>query len=289
MAIEAKQILELLDFQGNPEEATPELIQEHIGKTFIGREVAHTDEELVNKITGKRMGSFNTVQTRTFKELGVEFAPEEVKGKKEEEIFQLGIQKINEQINSLKESAKQGSDAKAIKLQKELEDLQKKNNDTTGLLENAQKTIEQKDAEYNSKIKSFTLNSKLAEVKKALPISKDANPYQVKGWEADIQENYEFDLDGEELIVKDRKTGERVKTANGTGHKFETVENILLLTGDKAGIIAKNTGNGSTAKSTSQTSTQTGLGPGNGQSSAFSPAPNKAAMENLEKLKAAQG
>lgn len=300
MPIELKQVLEAIEFQGNADEATIEQISEHIGKTYIGREVAHTDEDVVRAATGKRFGAFHAAQRQQFKSLGVEFAEGETKGKSEEEVFQLGMQRLNEKITSLKESASKGNDKKLEEMMGKYSELEKKFGETNGLLENANKTIEQKDSEYNGKVKSFILNNKLAAIKNSIPLSKDTSDaftYQVKGWNADLSETYEFDLEGDdlenaELIVKEKKTGKRVTN----GSKFETVENILTTTAAKAGILAKNTGKGTPEPGRQQQQQQsptnngsTGNSNGAANGIPYKPGPVGAALANVDRMKEAAG
>src|ERR1044072_4370682 len=114
--MEVKDLLEAIGIK--PEEGKEidlDTFKEQFGKTYVGREVAKQDKELVGHITGKVLGSITTEAKRVFG-----FQNADVEGKKVEEILQMGIEKTQKQIEELKAAGAATDDTKVKKLQEEI-------------------------------------------------------------------------------------------------------------------------------------------------------------------------
>lgn len=243
--MEIKDLLERLDFQGDIENLTPEAFEEHVQKTFVARKLAASDPDIVKSVTGNRFGAFSTLQKRQFKELGIELNDDEIKDKKEEEIFQLGAQKIKEKLTALEEASKGSSDEKVKGYVTKAQELEQKWKEENLLRTNLAKQMEEKEAEWGNKFKTIKLDTKLSEIKKRVPFSDEAAKDEIKlaGFDFVLGQKYAFDIDeNDEPVVKDKKTGERIRNEKNTD--FETVENILLREAKAANMLKLNNSTG---------------------------------------------
>jgi hypothetical protein len=215
--MDIKDVLKAFDIEIEEKDLTPEKLAELRDQKFIGRAVAHTDEDLVKKITGKYTGSIETKFKSSLKELGVELTADELKDKKIEDIITLGSGKLAASLEELKKKGSEGNDKKLNDLQKQFEDTAKKLKDTEGFLEAAKTLVSEKDKEKESVIKSFKLNHIITETKSKVPFSDSFTDLSKRGFDALFNEKYVVELgDNDAVIVKDKKTGDPVKNANKT-------------------------------------------------------------------------
>ncbi len=253
MAVELKDVLEQLDFDNETieyltedEEASVDDFQEQFKETFVSRKKAPQDDDIVKKVEGSRLGSVETKLKRT---LGLEkgdiedkqledIIDEHVKPKLDE------IQKKEEQIKEL-EKKKAGSSKKKMKelqekIEKKEEDIQqlKKQN------KNIKQEKEQKEQEFKEYKLTQTINQRLEEAKKNVPLKKNMKQVEKNGLEAILENKYNFEYDEDEGQVKvlDRQTGEPVwndKETDTLGPEEviekEAYENDLLDLGNDEG------------------------------------------------------
>lgn len=246
MALELKDVLAELGVTEDADKLTIEQFREHRDKTYVGRAVAHQDEDIVKKVSGKFLGSIETAVTRAFKGLGIELSGEETKGKKLEDIITMAAERAGKTIEEVKAEAGKGNDEK---LQKALEDLEKataRKKETETALKEAQGIISQKEQEFTGKIKEFKLGSKLGEAKAKIPLSDNADEYRLAGFEVKFKEKYNVDLDDSDNIVITDKEGKQIKNATGGGfygfediYKKELEEAKMLKVNGSAAITQK--------------------------------------------------
>lgn len=242
MSLSAKEVLELFGFDGDIENTTIEQINEFKENNWIGRKVAATDPDIISAATGRVTGAGLTALKRSLKEFGFELDPEEIKGKKFEEIIELGFkEKLGSKIAALEEAAKSGNDKKANEALAQLELERKKLKELEEISENRLNELNTIKQNAANEIKSYKINDKYGKVRSAIPFSEGANEFTIKGFENHIKENYQIDLDEQENIIVMDKQGNRIKNQNGTD--FENLENILKKEADKAGILKKNNAN----------------------------------------------
>lgn len=282
MALELKSIIDYFGIEADPENLTEEQFQEEIKKKVVFREVAHLDADHVNKMTGRTLGAIETEFKQRAKDLGIEFEDGELKDKKLTEVINITFDKANKKIASLTEATKADKGTKHKELEEELNKYKTEIGTYKEVAQKANQTLAEKEQEWNSQLKRFKLDTHLKEIKSKIPFSSDASPYTIKGFEASINEEVEFDFDeNESIIIKSKKTGLPLTTE--TGNKIESVENFFTKKAKEAGILkVNNTPGGKPAGSFSYTA-PTG-GNGNAGAGENTVQPNKKALEHAERL-----
>lgn len=240
--MELKEILAELGINDDPEKLTIDQFREKRDALYIGRNVAHEDEEVQAKVTGKVLGSLETKLHANFKELGVELTPEEKNGKKLSDLIGIYKEKLNGELTTLKESAKQGNDEKLTAKEKEIEKLNKKLLETNGFLETTKQALTTKEQEFESTVKNFKRDHLISQEKAKIPISETANEFTRKGFEVSFAEKYDIDMEDDKVFIIDRKTKQKVK--NSQGNDFATFGEVYTKELDAAGLLKKNNSKG---------------------------------------------
>ena len=238
MALELKDVLEAIGFDGDVANTTPEQFEEWKAKSYIPRATAHTDEELINAITGKRIGSLETEMKRGFKALGIELQADEIKGKKLEEVYSLGIEKVNAHLEELKKSAKEGASAEVQKYMDEIDKHKKKQTEISDALEAANKLLRETEENASKQIKEFKLNAKLGEAKAKVPFSETVDEYTRLGFDISFERNYKVDLDEKDNLVITRADGSQI--TNKAGNIIMGFEEVYKEEASKAKLVKLN-------------------------------------------------
>lgn len=219
---------------------TTESFTKHVNEKYVLKDEVLKDEKIVSSITGKRLGSLTTLAAQEF---GLKKSDYE--GKKLEEVFPLIKNNYEAQIATLKEAATKGNDAKVEELTKKLGAKEKEVETITALRDELDGKLKQTVAEKETTIKNFKLNDKVGKIKSSV-VDKYTDDYKNEliknGFESHIANTYEIDLDEkDEVIVKDKKTGEAVKSKVKAGH-LATLDEVLLSEAEAKGILRKNNG-----------------------------------------------
>ena len=220
MPIKPEEQAELLKFIGIDPETTENIdaAKDLFGNDFIRKSEAIKDETIITKVIGTRMGSLQTDAVRNFKELGVDFEPDEIKGKKLEEILKIGSTKVKSKFDEIKTQS--GGGDEAVKAwEKKYEALTKKHTDTTGLVATLQKQYEDLDLT----IKTEKRNSKITEYKKEaikeIKLRSDLDQLTLVGFNAHLNSKYKIELDEEDKpFVVDLATNARVPSKKKGGN-----------------------------------------------------------------------
>lgn len=221
MAIEIKDILNVLGIEADSELSLQDIEDKH-SALFISRAQAHTDEEIVNRATGRRLGGLETEIKRGFRNLGIDFQPEETRGRRLEEIYTLGIEKLQQTIAQYKDQAENNEGLNSLKA--ELESKALRELELQEELNLANTKAEQALLEADERIKAFTLKTKISEAKARIPFSDSADEMKRVGLDTYFSRHYDVALDeAENLIVAD-KNGQPVKDKNTDSNlSFEEV------------------------------------------------------------------
>lgn len=200
--------------------------KETFHSSFVSRKLADADDEIVNRIVGKRMGSIETAIKR---ELGVE--GEEAKGKKVEELISIGASKLKAQLEEVKKAAP--TDAK--EWEAKLNAAFQERDQFKQLVKAKEEEFEGFKNEALTKEKNLKLNFNLNAIKGKIKWSETASEIVKKGFDAHINENYVFDFeDGDKLVVKG-KDGNPIPNEKKTG--FLSPEELFTLEAAKHNLI----------------------------------------------------
>ena len=229
MSVDSKEMAKWL-FDQEKEFASLDEFKEELAKKYVSREVAVDDEDIRNRVTGKTLGSLETKFKRAFN-----LTEDDVKGKKLSDLFEVAQQRINTQIEDLKEQAKNtGKDDEAYKTQ--LAELKKQKSEYETLAGELTQKLEQKEIESQKAIDNYIINQEVMKIKSSLAWSDSVNQYARKGFDLELNERYIFALSDGKLVVTD-KGGNQIKNDKGTG--YLTPEELVRSEADKAQMLKK--------------------------------------------------
>lgn len=224
--------------QAENEEAALAIFQ----KQYIHRDLAAKDPDILKAATGKRLGSFETTLKSYLPE---GFDTTVIKDKPVEEIAKTVIELYKgtaDTYNTTIEELKKGGDnaGKVAELTTKLESLKKEKDVWESQARAFEGQLTTTKTEYEGKLKTIGINSKLSQVKGQIPFAEGISPLALKGFEAEYANKYAFDEDESgELIVLDANTKERVARDKNAGfmtpkealEKLAADNNLLKLSG----------------------------------------------------------
>ena len=194
---------------------------------------------------GKLTGTIATNVKKAFGQIGVQLTDEEFKERKVEEVIVSASEKakalLDEQKQEWEKRASENGSEEVIKewekkyktVEKKLTEVEQARLDAINGLE--QFKIQVETEKKQGKIESV-FNSALGSIK----FDPTVNEFTKKGFVATINEKYLIDLEEDgNAVVKDKKTGERIKNTSKAG-AFLGVDDVMLEEATKAGIIQKN-------------------------------------------------
>src|SRR5690606_9194923 len=199
---------------------SPEKAKEWFDQTYIKRENIGEDEEIAKTITGKRIGALETFAKSKFKEHGVEFEKGSFEGKKVEDILDMGFKKLSETYSKKLEELKENGRGSADKQKQELvaanEKLANDYNELKKLHEGLQSTMQEKETNWASELKNQKIEYRKTDLFGKLKLRPNMNDFEKAGFQAMVNGSLQFDLEGEDLIVR-AKDGKRIPNPEKAG------------------------------------------------------------------------
>lgn len=233
MPLEVKEVLKAF---GLPEDidSVEKAVEKHTA-IYVPIDSADSDERVVSKVSGRLLGGLTTTTKKIF---GLK--SEDIKDKKYEDVLALAAKGLTDQINELKNS---GSDEKLSNMQKELEKVKNLSEQYRTDLEKA--VLEKGDLEtnFNKKVKSFKIGSKLENVMGKLPFSNGIPEAAKIGFNKIVADAYDFDLDESENVIVMDKKGKRIPNPTKSNTYF-SLDEVLDAELDKQGLKKKNNAQG---------------------------------------------
>jgi hypothetical protein len=219
MPIKPEEAIELIKFMGIDPETTETIdaAKDLFGNDFIRKSEAIKDEAIISKVVGSRLGSLQTEAIREYKGIGVEFEPEEIKGKKLEEILKIGSAKVKNKFEEIKTTS--GGGDEAVKAwEKKYESQKKKLEETTGLVTSLQKQYEELDLNVKTEKRNSKINEYKKEAIKEIKLRSDLDQLTLVGFNAHLNSKYKIELDEEEKpFVVDLATNARIQSKKKAG------------------------------------------------------------------------
>ena len=219
MPIKPEEAIELIKFMGIDPETTETIdaAKDLFGNDFIRKSEAIKDEAIISKVVGSRLGSLQTEAIREYKGIGVEFEPEEIKGKKLEEILKIGSAKVMNKFEEIK-STSGGGDEAVKAWEKKYESQKKKLEETTGLVTSLQKQYEELDLNVKTEKRNSKINEYKKEAIKEIKLRSDLDQLTLVGFNAHLNSKYKIELDEEEKpFVVDLATNARIQSKKKAG------------------------------------------------------------------------
>ena len=233
-----EEALELVKFL-NLEEATDlEAAKEKFQENWIKQ------EEFSSKI-GKLTGTIANVTRKAFEPFGIVLTDEDFKGQKVEEVIRNASEKAKSEYEKQREdwekrASGNGSEALIQEWEKKYKSLERKSNELDSARQDVMSQFEQYKTHVATDIKTSKINNSFEKELANLKLDPTVNEYTIRGFKSAVTEKYAIDLEEDgAFIVKDKKTGERLKSKEKAG-SFLSVSDVLLKEATEAGIIQKN-------------------------------------------------
>lgn len=237
MKLKAEEQAELIKFLNLEEVESVEAAKEKFQADFIP---AKTLTERVGKITG----SINSVAPKLFTEFGVTLTEEDFKGKKTEEVLQFAAGKAVEnykaKITELEARASGQAGEEVIKQwEQRVTKLEKQLNEEKSLKTDLSTQFEQFKIGVETEKKNGKIQTALEKSLNEIKLDPTVHPLTIEGFKNKVKSNYIIDLEDDAPVIKDAKTGEKLKS-NAKAGTFMSIADVLLKEATEANIILKN-------------------------------------------------
>lgn len=239
--MEVKDILNTLSL--DPEKVTTvEQFKSAVETDFIRKDQIEKTPEIFNKLAGVALGSAEVGFIRELKGLGIELPKDEISGKKLTDIFKIALPKVKEsfesKISELEKKVGLGTDEKVKILESEKDKLLKDLSEFKQANVNLSNDFNAFKEDIIKKEKSNKLNSIFEKSYNAINFRDGMTTLDHKGFKADLNDNYKFDLDENGSIEIRDSSGKVVLSPKKTGVPA-TPEEILNLEAEKNNLIKK--------------------------------------------------
>jgi hypothetical protein len=237
---------ELIAFLDLGEVKTIEEVKEKFKTKFISREEVFEDDDIKKKIgeeNSKFVGKLSgTLITKSKRDFG--FTDDDIKGKKIEDVLEMGVAKLKAENEELRGKQGQGSDEALKDAIKKAEKLAKERDDFKTANETLQGIYDKEKGEWQGNLKNFKLNTLKEGAKSSIAkkFKSDMSKADQIAWESESS-SVILDFDDKETpFVKD-KEGKRIPNPNKAG-SFLSLEEALEVKANELNLIKKNNGQG---------------------------------------------
>lgn len=233
------EINDLLSFFGADAEKikTIDDFKNHfVSSGFIKKSEVIKDPDILSQVTGKRMGSIETIIKRTAKDAGIELDRDEIEGKQVEEIIPILGNKFKQIIEEKESALKGGNDV----VNKYEEKLKRYKTDYEQYKEMAERlNNEKEDIKKNSikQLHNYIKDTAKAKALSSIKFGDTVDELKKKGFISMLDELYELEV-GEENDVYpvDKKTKKRIENPNKAG-EFLSVDELFSLEAEKNKLV----------------------------------------------------
>lgn len=239
--MEVKEILATLSL--DPEKVTTvDQFKSAVETDFIRKDQIEKTPEIFNKLAGVALGSAEVGFLRELKGIGVELAKDEISGKKLTDIFKIALPKVKEsfevKISELEKKVSVGSDEKVKILEAEKDKIMKDRDDYKALNQTLASEFSSFKEDLVKKERSNKLNSIFEKSYNAVNFRDGMTPIDHKGFKADLNDNYKFDIDDAGILEIRDASGRVVMSPKKTGTPA-TLDEILIVEAEKNNLIKK--------------------------------------------------
>lgn len=238
MPIKPEEALEIVNFLNLNEAESLEEAKEKFQENWVN------SKELNEKL-GKINGTIAHVAKRAFEPFGVTLTEEDFKDKKAQDVLRMASERAREAYEKQQEewqqrADKSGSEELVKEWEKKYKSLERKVNEVDTARQEAINQFEQFKQKMAEEQKQSKINHTFEKELSAIKLDPSVNEFTIKGFKATIGEKYAIDLEDDgSIYVKDRKSGERLKSKEKAG-SFLNLSDVLLQEASAAGIIQKN-------------------------------------------------
>jgi hypothetical protein len=238
MPIKPEEALEIVNFLNLNEAENLEEAKEKFQENWVN------SKELNEKL-GKINGTIAHVAKRAFEPFGVTLTEEDFKDKKAQDVLRMASERAREAYEKQQEewqqrADKSGSEELVKEWEKKHKSLERKLTEVDTARQEAINQFEQFKIKIADEQKQSKINHTFERELSAIKLDPSVNEFTIKGFKATIGEKYAIDLEDDgNIFVKDKKSGERLKSKEKAG-SFLNLSDVLLAEATAAGIIQKN-------------------------------------------------
>lgn len=228
----------MLQFLNLNEAESLEQAKEKFEQTYI------ESKELTSKV-GKLTGTIANVTRKAFEPFGVALSEDDFKDKKIEDVIRSASERARSEYDKQREEwEKKASGNGAAELvtewEKKYKSLERKVNEVDTARQDAINQFEQFKVKVAEEQKASKINHTFEKELSTLKLDPSVNEFTIRGFKSAIADKYALDIEEDgSFIVKDKKSGERLKSKEKAG-SFLGLNDILLREATEAGIIQKN-------------------------------------------------
>jgi predicted RNase H-like nuclease (RuvC/YqgF family) len=233
-----EEALELVNFLNLNEAESLEEAKEKFQESWVN------SKELSDKL-GKINGTIAHVAKRAFEPFGVTLTEEDFKDKKAQDVLRMASERAREAYEKQQEewqqrADKSGSEELIKEWEKKHKSLERKLTEVDTARQEAINQFEQFKQKMAEEQKQSKISHTFERELSAIKLDPSVNEFTIKGFKATIGEKYAIELEDDgNIFVKDKKSGERLKSKEKAG-AFLNLSDVLLAEATAAGIIQKN-------------------------------------------------
>ena len=237
-----------------------ENFKDQFPQKFLTVDSAVTNETVIQKVTGKRLGEIAGKLHKVAKFLNPEISLDKFNEKRIEDNIPEIETLLQTKFNELQESAKSGNDKKLNDALKQLEEKDKSLLSYKELAENNAKKLEENTTNFQANIKKFKVDTQFEQYKSKLNWIDEPTDVQRIGFDTKIGSSYRFDLDEKENLIVLDKEGKPIPSKSHAGKMADPLE--ILDAELEANKLKKlnNANNKNSSIFTTQTQQQTSNG-----------------------------
>jgi hypothetical protein len=238
MAMKPEEALELVKFLNLDEAENLETAKEKFQQHWMAQK--EHDATL-----GKLNGSIAHVVKKAFEPFGVSLTEDDFKDAKSLDVIRNAAERAKTEYEKQREEWEKkatgnGAAELVAEWEKKHKTLERKYNEVEQARQEALTQFESYKTQAAEEKKAIKITSVFERELGALKLDPTVNEYTIKGFKSAINEKYLIDLEDDgSAVVKDRKTGERLKSKDKAG-AFLGVNDVLISEATAAGIIQKN-------------------------------------------------
>jgi hypothetical protein len=201
-------------------------------------------KEMSAKI-GKLTGTISNATRKAFEPFGIALSEDDFKDKKVEEVIRNASERAKSEYEKQKEewekrATSTGSEELVKEWEKKYRVLEKKVVDVDTARQEAVTQFEHFKIKTQEEQKAFKINSTFEKELANIKLDPSVNEFTIRGFKGAIADKYMLDLEEDgSFVVKDKKTGDRLKSKDKAG-TFLGLSDVLLREATEAGIVQKN-------------------------------------------------
>lgn len=229
-------LAEVKQFLGLPDEVDSlDKFKEHFNTTYVNKDKAHLDEQIKSKATGDVLRRISSKVANEFADYGIKTT--DFEEKPFEEVMKVAASNVRAKITELSETSGK-PDARIQALEADLTKTKAEKEQIKLQWETTASEFDTFKSNKENEVKTWKITNLVKEAKSKIPFVDGMTEIQRTGFEAVVNSNYIFDLDGDNVVVKDSK-GNFVPSKSKAG-QFATVDEVLDMVADANGLKKKN-------------------------------------------------